>query len=284
LLVENEGPREPFRRKLEIKRELWPHEIAGAVFVQTFNWGGFTLADDVHVKALRAFIEREQIDLVMGDPLDSLGIEGVGSPEDTRKFMQRLGEAGLFQDVAFWLLHHPHKREADDELDEASGAWGGKPDTMLKLTKLEGNRARLSFPKLRWSRRGTRKALILAFDPDTEAFSVVGEEQDEEREYLAEIIALLEDGKHRTAKEIAAPKPTGIGANDSTVKELLDQHPDVFRSCNGGDVGRSKLATVWTLRGELRICEITGCGFYAEPGRDRCQDHLDVQASFEEPE
>ena len=32
-------------------------------------------------------IEQERIDLVIGDPLDSLGIEGVGSPADTRAFV-----------------------------------------------------------------------------------------------------------------------------------------------------------------------------------------------------
>jgi hypothetical protein len=52
-----------------------------------------------------------------------------------------MGRAGLFSEVAFLLLHHPRKEGAQDELDEVSGAWGGKPDTMLRLEKLNGNRA-----------------------------------------------------------------------------------------------------------------------------------------------
>jgi hypothetical protein len=253
LLIENEGPREPFRAKLELKRKLWPHPISGAIFVHILNWGALTLADDSQAERLREFIEANQIDLVIGDPLDSLGIEGVGSPQNTRDFMLLMSRVGLFRNVAFWLLHHPRKESTGDELDEAAGAWGGKPDTMLKLDILEGNRSRLSFPKIRWSRRGKRSALILGFDPDTESFTVLSEEQDE-RDYVAEIKELLADDAWRTVKEIATPKQSkdedrpGIGAGEPVVKKTLEGNDDTFVSCNGKDVGRSPNATVWSLR------------------------------------
>jgi hypothetical protein len=246
LFIENEGPQEPFRRKLELKRQLWPHPLAGGIHVATLNWGGFTLKDGGHVAGLRDYSVDNSIDLVVGDPLDSLGLDGVGSPEDTREFMRRLGETGLFRDVAWWLLAHARKEGASDELDEISGAWGGRPDTLLMLDKRDGNRARLSFPKIRWSRRGSRNAYILAFDPDTETFNVAAEEGDE-RDYIAEIEQLLGDGAWRTAREIAAPKDDGIGANADTVKDTFETHPDHFVSVNGKDVGRSPRATVWQL-------------------------------------
>jgi hypothetical protein len=180
LLIENEGPREPFREKLALKRKHWPHDMPGEIFVYTEDWGALKLGENV--EKLRRFIEEHAIDVVIGDPLDSLGIKGVGSPEDTREFMELLTLVGLRRDVAFLLLHHPRKGDSDDELDEVSGAWGGRPDSLLKLDKLDGNRARLSFPKVRWSRQGNRSPLILAFEPETEAFEAVGEEQDEERD------------------------------------------------------------------------------------------------------
>jgi AAA domain len=248
LFIENEGPREPFRAKLELKRKLWQHEIGGAVFVQTFEWGAFTLADTGDVERLHAYCADNEIDVVIGDPLDSLGVDGVGSPEDTRKFMALMGQAGLFRAVAFLLLHHPRKEGSRDELDEVSGAWGGKPDTMLRLDKLDGNRARLSFPKVRWSRRGTRPAYILAFDPDTEGFTVAHEEEAEERDYLAELEELLADGTWRTSREIASPKEDGgIGASRDRIETLLANNPDLFISRNGKDVGRSARSTVWQL-------------------------------------
>ena len=248
LLIENEGPREPFRMKLALKRELWAREISGAVFVHTLDWGAFSLASVDASERLRAFVEQHRIDLVVGDPLDSLGMEGVGSPDETRRFMALMSRVGLFRDVAFLLLHHPRKESAEDELDEAAGAWGGKPDTVLRLDKREGNRARLSFPKVRWSRRGTRPALILAFDPETEGFTVAHEEQADERDYVDDVAALLGDGTWRTLLEIVAKKNEGgIGASRTAVESILKNRADLFVSRNGKEVGRSARATVWQL-------------------------------------
>jgi hypothetical protein len=192
--------------------------------------------------------------VIIGDPLDSLGLDGVGSPEDTREFLRLMGEVGLRRTVAFWLLHHSRKDGADDEMDEISGAWGGRPDTMLSLKKLAGERARLGFPKIRFSRRGTRAASILGFDPETEGFSVVGTETDEERDYVLEITELLSDGKWRTVKEIASKKEGGIGAGETPVREALAEMPERFESRTGEDakaVGRHSNSTVWCLRQTL---------------------------------
>jgi hypothetical protein len=251
LFIENEGPREPFRAKLERKRDAWPHQIRGALLVHSRTWGAFTLGDPEQATHLRACIEKERIDLVIGDPLDSLGLAGVGSPEDTRNLMLLLAQAGLFRDCAFLLLAHPRKAEASDELDEIAGAWGGRPDTMLRLARLPGNRARLSFPKLRWSRSSDHAAYILAFEPADESFALVHVEQakEDDRDYLAEVTALLGDSKWRTVRELAVPKKDGgIGTSDARVKELLDAHEERFVSCRGDAVGRSATATCWQLR------------------------------------
>lgn len=249
LFIENEGPRELFRRKLEAKRLAWQPELPGdAIHVYDQDWAAFTLT--AGAERLRTYIAEHRIELVIGDPLDSLGMRGVGSPEDTREFLKLLNLTGLGSDVAFWLPHHARKEDAEDELDEISGAWGGRIDTLLMLAKLDGNRARLSFPKIRWSRRGQRSAMILAFDPGPEGYSVVGEEGPEERDLAAEIERLLADGEPRTPQEIAAPKSDkrpGIGANRNTVTETLQANPEAFVSRSGKDVGRSPRSTVWLL-------------------------------------
>jgi Bifunctional DNA primase/polymerase, N-terminal/AAA domain len=253
LFIENEGPREPFRRKLEAKLEHWDAEISGAFYIKTLDWGAFTAADEGQRRQLRAFIEQERIDLVVGDPLDSLGINGIGSPADTREFMAQLVVIGLTRDVAFWLLHHPVKAEFEDELDQASGAWGGRPDTMLNLSVLPGSRSRLSFPKVRWGGVSERPAFILAFDATTQGFEKVAEEGNQERDLFQEILDLMADGKPRTLKEIVAPKqpkdggPPGIGANEAAVREILENDPDTFASFGGKEVGRSPRATLWRL-------------------------------------
>ena len=92
--------------------------------------------------------------------------------------------------MAWELPHHSRKDSADDAIDEASGAWGGARHD-ADAGEAGGNRARLAFPKVRWSRYGARQAYILSFDPDTEGFNVVHQEDGEERDYAGEIEEFL---------------------------------------------------------------------------------------------
>ncbi|MBK5220626.1 MAG: AAA family ATPase [Thermoleophilia bacterium] len=153
LFIENEGPREPFRRKLERRLAHWPHPLPeGAIHVYSEDWGQAGLDDAGFIDRLNRYVADHGIDLVVGDPLDTLGMEGVGSPKDTREMVARLQEAGLFTRTAWWILHHARKGKAEDAIDEASGSWGGKPDALLGLERLPDGRARLAFHKLRWGR------------------------------------------------------------------------------------------------------------------------------------
>jgi len=91
----------------------------------------------------------------------------------------------------------------------------------------------------------------LGFDPDTESFSVVHEEDEEERDHDAEILELLTDGCWRTPKEVAAPaEKGGIGANVDLVKDRLAKRPDLFVSRTGEAaeaLDRHPTATIWQL-------------------------------------
>jgi putative DNA primase/helicase len=254
LMIENEGPEELFAKKLKARLASFSHELKAHLDVCTFDWGGFSLADDAQRERLNRAITAKGYDLVFGDPLDSLGIDGVGSPEDTRKFLALMKETGLNKRVAWWLNTHPRKEDTKEALHEIAGAWGGKPDSVFLLRMLNDDRTQIRQPKLRWARRGKGPTLLLAFDPDTEAFTFIGEESEEERDYLAEIARLLANGRWRTAKEIAAPtKDGGIGANVDTIKKVLEEHPDVFELRTGEGakaLGRSTRASVWQLHQE----------------------------------
>jgi hypothetical protein len=251
LMIENEGPEELFAEKLEARLAAFPHELRARLDVCTIDWGGFSLTRSLLLERLTDEIAEKQYDLVFGDPLDSLGIAGVGSPEDTREFMALMKATGLHKTVAWWLNTHPRKEETKEALNEIAGAWGGKPDSVLLLRMLADDRTQIRFPKLRWAKRGKGPTILFGFDPDTEAFIYLGEESEEERDYLTEARGLLGDGKWRTPKEIAAPKKNGgIGANVDTIKKVLVEHPDVFESRTGEAakaVGRSATATIWQL-------------------------------------
>jgi hypothetical protein len=252
LLIENEGPEDLFAAKLEARLATFPHELDGRLDVCVFEWGGFNLAEDLQRDRLAHEIVENGYDLVFGDPLDSLGIEGVGSPEDTRRFLELMKRTGLNRTCAWWLNTHPRKEETKEALNEISGAWGGKPDSVLLLRMLKDDRTQVRFPKLRWAKRGKRPAILLGFDAETEGFHYLGEESEEERDYVAEIRALLSDGKWRIVKEIAATENAGgIGANADRVKAELEQHPELFEARTGAEakaLGRSARATVWGLR------------------------------------
>jgi hypothetical protein len=136
-------------------------------------------------------------------------------------------------------------------IDEIAGAWGGKPDTIMLLDLLPDDRSRVRFPKIRWAKRGTRTNILLAFDADTETFSYLCDEGDAERDYRAEMVELLGDGKWRTIKELAAKTENGgIGAGEQTIKPILEQHPDVFQSCTEAEavaLGRRSNAVLWQV-------------------------------------
>jgi putative DNA primase/helicase len=253
LLIENEGPEDLFAEKLKAKLLTFPHELSGRLDICVCDWGGFSLADEALREQLTREIAEKGYDLVFGDPLDSLGIEGVGSPEDTRKFLELMKTTGLNKTVAWWLNTHPRKEKTQEALDEIAGAWGGKPDAVLLMRMLDDDRTQIRFPKLRWAKRGRRPSILLAFDPETEAFTYLGEESEVDRDYRAEIADLLADGKWRVVKEIAAPQDkSGIGASVDTVKKVLEEHPDVFEARTGEAaraLNRSLKATVWQLAG-----------------------------------
>jgi AAA domain len=252
LIIENEGPEELFAAKLDERLKTFTHDLKARLDVCTFDWGGFTIADDKQRVRLTQEITDKGYDLVFGDPLDSLGIEGVGSPEDTRKFLALMKQTGLNKRTAWWLNTHPRKEETKEALNEISGAWGGKPDSVFLLRMLADDRTQIRQPKLRWAKRGKGPTLLMAFDAETEAFTFLGEESEVERDYVAEVTGLLADGRWRIAKEIAAPKETGgIGANVDTIKAVLEEHPDMFDSRTGDAakaIGRSSQATLWQLR------------------------------------
>ncbi len=204
-----------------------------------------SFADVAEAELLRNYVAAHEIDLIIGDPLGSLGAQGVGSPAETRDFVLLLKSLGLFSSV-FLLLHHFRKEPTNDEIDDLSGAWASHTDTILVLKMQAGNRSRLSFPKLRWGLK--RPPGILAFDPETEGFEFVADEIGE-RDLVAEICELMHsESKWRTPTEIVEPRSKGgIGAHRDAVTKTLEDS-ELFVSADGADVGRPKAAICWNLR------------------------------------
>lgn len=247
LVIENEGPLRMFQQKLAAKAKAWQHELTGQIHVQTGAWGYFSFNDLDHHTSISAYLDEHQIDLVIGDPIGTLGMEGVGSPEDTRNFVKLLVPLGLLNNRAFIFPVHFTKEPRKDEIDQISGAWGGHLDTLMVL-KSTGRKdeLRLSFPKLRWWNNSPPAPIILGKVYNTHTFEILRHEGDEETPLEHRITKLLDDGTWRTAPEIAH-KESGIGVRRETVQKTLESRSDLFRFESGADHGKSARAAVWQL-------------------------------------
>jgi len=250
LIVENEGPREQFRRKIAAKLARWPHELAGDLWIQTWRWGSFSILDEEAATRLGSFCEERAVDLIVGDPLGTLGIEGVGSPEDTRNFVARLRPLGLTENRTFMLLAHFRKDKAADEIDQLSGAWGPHLDSLLVVKAGRRDQLRLSFPKLRWA-ASAHKPKILDLVRATQGFEFAHEEGDP-RAVLRDVEEYLErtHAKGQTSREIAK----AIGVKHDDVLSILKGNDHLFIAFTGEGAkerGRASSATVWELFPEL---------------------------------
>jgi hypothetical protein len=81
LVIENEGPRGKFRRKLRAKAAAWPGpEVEGRVHVLEEPWGLFTFDAERHREALAATIAELEVDVLAAGPVQRLGMKAAGRP------------------------------------------------------------------------------------------------------------------------------------------------------------------------------------------------------------
>jgi AAA domain/DnaB-like helicase N terminal domain len=256
--IENEGPQESFRAKLHRKLECFPHSVReGALMIQTARWGTFSFADHGLMNQVAAELDAHEIDLVVGDPLASLGLEGVGSPAETLAFVQLLRPLGLGAHRAFLFLHHFREKveKGEDELQRISGAWGGHLDTLLSLSATHSeDQLRLNYPKVRWARSRAPHAVILGKVYNAMAFEAIAEEGDaallEPR--ISQALADSRASGHskqgwQTADEIRAV----LGARRVDTKQALEGARHLFKSVTGDGAkalgAKSGKAILWGL-------------------------------------
>lgn len=263
-IIENEGPQHAFRTKIAEKVAAWhgPTErdpdgigfaFPGRIYVQTWNWGGLSFKDPEARERVRAHLEDAEIAVVIGDPLDTLGVEGVGSPEDVRKFREHLTTLGLYVDRAFIFLHHlSHHTDGKDELEQISGVWGRPADAILTVKAMHRpDMIRLNPAKLRHA-RDTVRPVVVGLVRNTGGFELLAEEGDP-RLLESDIADLLDDGVWRTYPEIAEKGKGGIGGRGPDIKACLFSNPHLFTSRPGKEVlgvdgkPRSSKAVLWQL-------------------------------------
>jgi hypothetical protein len=170
LLIENEGPRPQFRRKVRRKIECWTGSpLGGRLRVLEDPWGGFTFADPAWRQTLAEVVRADRIDLVIVGPLTASGMVAAGTLQETRQFIALVDDARerAGRRFANLLIHHENRG------GKVSGAWEGTGDTLLHLSQQAHGRVRLEFQKTRWSsdRHGT--SLQLAWVIPGERFQLI---------------------------------------------------------------------------------------------------------------
>jgi hypothetical protein len=148
VVIENEGPRGQFRRKLRAKREAWTGASFGEnVRVLEEPWSRFTFDEASHRGALAEALNDFGADVLLCGPLTTLGMIGGGTPDEVNAFDGLLGELAALLDrkLALWLIHHENKT------GQISGAWERWPDALLHVTSRGNGHTRLFWQKARWS-------------------------------------------------------------------------------------------------------------------------------------
>lgn len=247
VLVENEGPRGRFRRKLRRKIETWPGPpFAPNVRALEEPWGSFTFGDETLSGALAAACNDFDADMVVIGPLVSLGAEGGGTPEEVSRFERLLAQfrAQVARPLLVWFAHHENKA------GDVSGAWERLPDTMMHV-RLEGRRqTNVHWEKARWASDLHGERWTLRWLEDREGFERVDAP---ERDVRAEIVALWEADLSvwRTLTEIAEPRAKGgIGRARADVKAEVEALVAECRFVSeAGPSGRSPKAVCYRPAG-----------------------------------
>jgi hypothetical protein len=171
LLIESEGPRPLFRKKLRRKRAAWPGSPpADRLHVWQEPWGRFTFADESMRQLLAEKIAALRLDLVIVGPLVAVGMDTAGTLQEVLAFARLVDDVRARAEcaVAFLLVHHESKG------GKVSGAWEGRGDTLLHVQPAGPGQTRLYVQKARWASSYHRQTLRLRWG-DGESFALEDE-------------------------------------------------------------------------------------------------------------
>lgn len=145
MVVENDGPRGRFRRKVRAKLSAWKGDDPGEnLRFLSQPWAQLRFSLEDHRAALASYINEHKVDVLIAGPIVSLGMMGGGTPDEVAAFeahLQALRDL-LERPLLIILLHHTNQR------GQISGAWDRVPDTLMFVVNT-GKGTRLTWQKAR---------------------------------------------------------------------------------------------------------------------------------------
>jgi hypothetical protein len=229
LVIENEGPRGKFRVKLREKLAAWDGPpIDERIHVLEEPWALFTFAADAHREALRELIEEHAFDVVAAGPVQRLGIEGGGTPEEVGAFIRNieLTRAALERPVAVVLAHHENKS------GDVSGAWEGVPDTLAHVQARGNGATRLFWQKVRWGSTLHGKAWTLLWQ-DGESFEVDDTPELTDDDVAESVLTAVREHGGASWRVVETPC-RGRGERARVVRDQLLEAGRIVNSSKGG--------------------------------------------------
>jgi hypothetical protein len=223
-LIENEGPRPEFRRKLRAKLETTERDLNGRICVLEEPWATLTLANEQHRRAIALAIVETEADMLVLGPLVSAGeFPTGGTPDEIRRFEQHVAELRELVETPFAIVLVHHENRAG----QVSGAWERLPDTLMHITPQGHGRTRLFWQKARWasSLHGTSTHLVWA---EGETFTVDAKPE------------ITEDGMRDALLNAVRANP---GGSWSKIRDSRDDQ--------GGKLVRGNLTKLEALRDRL---------------------------------
>jgi len=220
MLIENEGPRPEFRRKLRRRLDAWNElegplgrTLEGRLRVLSEPWASLSLRDPSHRQALATKLA--DVDLVIAGPLSALGTEGGGTLDEIREFETFMRATRELVDgpLAFLLIHHPNRA------GQVSGAWERAPDTLVHVQDEGHGRTRVFWQKVKWcsALHKTTHHLVWA---DGDTYTVEEREEITEETMVDEILeAVREDGGASWSK--IRPKVRGNDGEKADARDRL---------------------------------------------------------------
>ncbi len=127
--IENEGPRQEFRDKLERKLATLNVDLAGNLFVLEEPWAKFTFRDEQQRHAIAHAATELELDMLVFGPVATSGMVGGGTPDEIRDFDALLDDVLHLVERPFAITAIHHENRAG----QTSGAWERVPDTLIHV-------------------------------------------------------------------------------------------------------------------------------------------------------
>lgn len=233
LVIENEGPRPHFRKKLRRKRESWAGSpIGDRIRVLAEPWARLKLDDERWRQALADAIRAQDADVVLLGPVTRSGMNEAGTLQEVRDFTILLAEVRKLagRTVTFVLVHHENKG------GKVSGAWEGAGDTLLHVQAQGHGQTRLYVQKARWSSSHHATTLQLVW-ADGEGFTVSDEPERDTNTIADELLEAVRANGGASWNKIEE----NVQGKTSRLAAIRDNLIDSGRLINTGSESRFKL-------------------------------------------